>query len=363
MSRGVSLARWFLPAEGRLTSVDLEVLARFGSLFPRDWRVAQVRPARHELHAAPGFDAISARKWDLRYRLQKPYDALIVGRLPALRDARAFRSALGSCRLLITIDDQAGPSESLLTEQGPFRVYRGDLTDPLLRVDDYPTGVRPILEDLSSLHEVMTRIDESGLVFHLGVVPAILQDRMLPFLRGLQNLVVSMHGYEHRYEHSSKRLIAANDPHNQKGTVGGFDEFEGRSYEAIVRDLSAGLEILQTGLGVRPLSYIPPTNASNRKTGRALVDLGFELVLSEKAVPGCNLPVIGSDFYDRSSAFDPKSEPRVSSLHATWEADLRRAGDSASLPTFLSALVALRARRREQAATLASRIADAVARG
>jgi len=74
------------------------------------------------------------------------------------------------------------------TASGVLRLYRGDLTDPLLRIDDYPTGVRPILQDLSSLHDVLKRVDDSGLEFHLGIVPAIVEDRMEGFLRSLQHL-------------------------------------------------------------------------------------------------------------------------------------------------------------------------------
>ncbi len=99
----------------------------------------------------------------------------------------------------------------------------------MLRVDDYPTGVRPILEDPErSIHDVLSLIDDAGLTFHLGIVPSILEDRMLPFLRGLSRLVVSQHGFEHGYAKHSKILIDAGDPHNQKGTVGGFDEFAGQ---------------------------------------------------------------------------------------------------------------------------------------
>lgn len=361
----MSLARWFLPAEGRLSADDLLALALIGAAFPREYRVALVHPARHELHALPGVDGISERRWDLSYRLQKPYDALIIGRLPALGAPQAFRSALASCRVLVVLDDATEPwrGAPLLSAHGSVRVYRGELTDPLLRVDDYPTGVRPILEDLSLLHEVLTQIDQSGLVFHLGVVPAILEERMLPFLRGLEHLVVSMHGYEHAYEKSSRILIAANDPFNERGTVSGFDEFAGRSYEEILDKLRAGLDLLESRIGVRPLSYIPPCNQSNRNTGRALVAAGFELVLSEKVVPGCALPSIASDFYDRSSAFRPGSGPAVSSLHATWEADMLRAGDSQSLPKFLSSLLAQRSSAREQAASVAQRLIDALARG
>ncbi len=86
-------------------------------------------------------------------------------------------------------------------------------------MDDYPTGVRPILDDLSSLHDVLSQIDAAGLPFHLGVVPALLDERMSEFLRGLPSLVVSMHGFEHGYAKHSQILLKAADPLNQRGTV------------------------------------------------------------------------------------------------------------------------------------------------
>ena len=148
----------------------------------------------------------------------------------------------------------------------------------------------------------------------------------------------------------------ASDPFNERGTVGGFDEFAGQSYPAILDKIRAGRSLLETHLGRPLLSYIPPCNAGNRSTGRALLETGFEYVLSEKAIPGCALPLITSDFYDRSSVFRPDSRPRVASLHATWEADMARAGDTRSLPAFLSALLTQRAAAREQVAGIAERV-------
>jgi hypothetical protein len=364
----VSLAHWFLPAQGRLSLEDVGVLARLLPALSARFAVGLLHPARHELRALPKLAAISARQWDLRWRSPKPHQALIAGRMLGFSaaDSAPFQNALASCRLLIVLG--SGPeSPRLLGEarlaNASLRVYRGDFTDPLLRVDDYPTGVRPILEDLSSIHDVLSLIDDAGLPFHLGIVPSILEERMLPFLRGLSQLVVSQHGVEHGYAKHSKILIDAADPNNQRGTVSGFDEFAGQPYTEILEKLRMGRQSLEARLGQTPLSYIPPCNASNRNTGRALEASGFCYILSEKPVAGCDLPVIGSDFYDRSSAFKFGSRPNVASLHVTWEADMLRAGDSESLPKFLSALVEQRARAREEAASVAERIVSTLARG
>ena len=360
----MSLADLMLPARGRLAAEDVALLARISSLLPKTWRVGHIHPARAEQRALPRFEAISERKWNLKRRIAPDYEALLAGRLAgfAHETDAAFQSALASCRFLLVLG--AGPDSARLLAEvrlpvGSIRVYRGDFTDPLLRVDDYPTGVRPILEDLSSLHEVLTLIDDAGLPFHLGIVPSILEERMLPFLRGLSQLVVSQHGVEHGYARHSKLLLAAGDPLNQKGTVGGFDEFAGQPYAEILSQLRAARQSLSERLQQTPRSYIPPCNESNRNTGRALTACGFEYILSEKPVSGCELPCIGSDFYDRSSAYDPASEPNVASLHVTWEADMRRAGDTASLPRFLASLVKQRSNRREEVA----RVAELIRRG
>ncbi len=357
----MSLADLLLPSQGRLSQEDVALFGRVAALLPQHWRVGHIHPARAEQRALSRVEAISERRWDLGRRIPPRFQALLAGRLPGFtRETDVpFQSALASCRLLVVLG--AGPeSPRLLAELrvsiGSLRVYRGDFTDPLLRVDDYPTGVRPILQDLSPLHEVLSLIEQAALPFHLGIVPSILEERMLPFLRGLSQLVVSQHGVEHGYAKHSQLLLDAGDPFNQKGTVGGFDEFAGQAYAEILGKLHAGRHSLTSRLGQTPRSYIPPCNESNRNTGRALTACGFEYILSEKPVSGCELPCIGSDFYDRSSAYDPASEPNVASLHVTWEADLRRSGDTESLPRFLTGLVNQRSRAREEAARVAASI-------
>lgn len=366
----MSLTHWFLPAQGRLSADDLALLTRVASALPPDFRVGLLHPAREDVRASKRFEAIPRRSWDLRFRSAERYDVLVAGRVPGFAaDGAPFRSALASCQLLISLDAVSPPAsgpeplQQLSVADGTLRVYRGELTDPLLRVDDYPTGVRPILADLSSLHDVLSQIDAAGLPFHLGIVPALLDERMVTFLRGLPSLVVSMHGFEHGYAKHSQILIQAADPLNQRGTVTGFDEFSGQAYAEILHKIHAGRELLESRLGQLPRSYIPPCNAGNRSTGRALLATGFEYVLTEKPIPGCELPSIRSDFYDRSSGFPADCRPKVASLHATWEADMLRAGDSQSLPRFLTALVQQRARARAHVASVAGELARMLARG
>jgi hypothetical protein len=366
----VNLGHWFLPAQGRLSQDDRQLLVRVASVLPARFRVGLLHPSRKDVQVATRFEAVAARRWDLRFRSRQRYDVLLAGRLADFApESSRFRAALASCQLLLTLD--AGPASPLRAEPlaelavqgGTLRVYRGELTDPLLRVDDYPTGVRPILEDLSSLHDVLSQIDAAGLPFHLGVVPALLDDRMVDFLRGLSRLLVSMHGFEHGYAKHSQILLRAGDPLNQRGTVSGFDEFSQQAYAEILHKIQRGRSLLESRLGQVPRSYIPPCNAGNRSTGRALLATGFEYVLTEKHIPGCELPNISSDFYDRSSAFLANSQPNVASLHATWEADMLRAGDTQSLPRFLAALLQQRARARAQVESVASDLHHKLSRG
>ena len=362
----MSLSDWLLPSEGRLSLADLQLLGRLSELLPSEWVAALLEPSRSERRALPRFKAASLP-------LQASgVDVLVAARLPGFgsENQATYRAALRGCRLLLVLD-QARPgatdSERLLGTQrlgsDELRFYRGEKCDPLLRVDDYPTGVRPILEDLTPLHDVLRRIDDSGLTFHLGIVPAIVEDRMEQFLRSLRHLVVSMHGFEHGYAKLSHVLLEAGDPFNQRGTVGGFDEFEGAAYEEILRTLERGRSLLQARTGQLALSYIPPTNKGNRRTGHALEQLGFEYVLSERPLPGCKLPSISSDFYDRSSKLGADARPRVASLHATWEADLVQGGDHDSLPRFLSQLSEQRREAREQVVAVAAGLLSGIGRG
>src|SRR5439155_9142386 len=52
-------------------------------------------------------------------------------------------------------------------------LFRGDLAGPVLRVDDYPTGIRPILEDLTPLHELLRGIEARGLEYYLSIVAGL----------------------------------------------------------------------------------------------------------------------------------------------------------------------------------------------
>lgn len=208
-------------------------------------------------------------------------------------------------------------------------LIRGDRSAPLLRIDDYPTGVRPILPDLEPLHDILREIDTYGVPFHLGIVPALLTDEQADFLRSLQNLVPVVHGYDHAYSRFAPVLEAKGDPYNEYGSLGTFNEFAGIDEATITERLRAGRARLEDALGQPARTYTPPCNRWDRRTGRALDSAGYHQVLSERRVLNCSLPQRRSDFYGRSPDYQPARCPRTVTLHLTWEWDVRRKGGTA----------------------------------
>jgi peptidoglycan/xylan/chitin deacetylase (PgdA/CDA1 family) len=221
-------------------------------------------------------------------------------------------------------------------------LLEGKLRQPLLRVDDYPTGVRPIAEDLQPLHDVLLQFEARQLDYHLGIVPAITDAGMFEHLRALRHMVPAQHGYDHKYPKYSQLLQRRGDPGNDKGTVGAFNEFAWQRYGKVERTLALGKQRLEGELGRAVDVYIPPCNRCNRTTAKALARLGFRLCLSERPAPGSHLPTLASGFYGRSAQLGSEQGrpiPDVVSLHATWEADLLRRGDRQTLPNALDRVV------------------------
>lgn len=210
---------------------------------------------------------------------------------------------------------------------------------PVIRVDDYPTGVRPVPVDLDLVHRVLDALEQRALAYHLGIVPTLLTDELAARLSALRHMTPVVHGYDHGQACHTPRLLAAGDPLNQRGTVGTFDEFAGLDAATVAARLAEGRRLLEDAFGRPVAGYIPPCNRAGRVTGRALVETGYTHYFSERRIPGCPLPGLASDFYGRSDRFRPGTRPpRVVTLHATWEADLLRDGDDSSLARLLDAL-------------------------
>jgi hypothetical protein len=351
----------------RVATAHAAVLARLAESLPAAWSVSLLEPSRPERRAFRTADVVSRKQWDLRRRRQPRHAVIVCSGHDSALGAHDAQSLLASCRLLVVLARPAerpaelGARRLASRQLGEFELalYRGDFTDPLLRVDDYPTGVRPLRSDLDSLHRVLSRIDRARIAFHLGIVPALLDAPMVRFLNGLEHLIVAQHGFDHGYPTYSRLLLERNDPFNQRGTVGAFDEFAGQSYADQLDRLTRGRDLLEAHLGRKVKSYVPPTNTGNRRTGRALEALGFEYVLSEKAIPGSSLPLLPSGFYGRSTELPRGALPDVLTLHATWEADILEQGDD-SLTGFLAALLAEGQRRRDEVERVVERVVSRV---
>jgi len=211
----------------------------------------------------------------------------------------------------------------------------------VLRVDDYPTGVRTVEVDLGPLHRFLELLDARGLPYHLGIVPALLTDEMARRLAALRHMTPVVHGHDHGYPRHGPALAAAGDPRNARDSVRPFDEFAGLDEREIAARLVRGRALLEARFGVPVTGYIPPCNRAGPATGRALAAAGFTHYFSERRIPACRLPGLASDFYGRSDSFRPRRRaPRVVTLHATWEADLVREGDERSLARLLDRLAA-----------------------
>jgi len=107
----------------------------------------------------------------------------------------------------------------------------------IVRLDDFPTGVRPILKDLSLFFKIFDEFEKRKIVFYVGIVPKLLEKYVLPKdiqkLKNYKYLIVCQHGYNHRYDEFSKVLIDKNDIKNN-GTVGVFNEFENYTKQQIL---------------------------------------------------------------------------------------------------------------------------------
>jgi hypothetical protein len=296
------------------------------------------------------------------------FDLLIEhGVAPPPLDATWLERLRWGCRQLLLLGRSGGPGElqqlqalgATVQANGQFALLLpGHRSEPVLRVDDYPTGVRPLLSDLAPIHQVLRAIDDRGLRCHLGIVPALLTPAMLSFLRSLRHMVPVAHGYDHAYPRFSGKLATV-DPFNERGTVKSFNEFAADDPTQVRRKLSASRRILEDGLGVAVTGYIPPCNRGDRVTGRALAETGYTHCFSEKRVPGGPLTLVTSDFYARSSAWPGAARPGVVTLHTTWEFDLQREGDSTSLPRLLDDLLRQRDEDRAASAALVQRLGGA----
>ena len=387
---------------------QLQGLAHDFSIFPRIGAFSPIREGERKIF--PKATALPRRRWDLNKPSSRRFDLLVASSvfMYAPDPARWFRHALGSCKYLLLLDlvrRRRGENGEFGTDGDCMRyavgrerprvehhfnlhylgdwllayrtfyggansfdddplhvvaLLRGDLADPILRVDDYPTGFHPVLPDLTPLHEVLRKVEARGLRYYLGIVPALLTDEMFRSLSDLEHMVPAVHGYDHANPKYAPLLQAKGDRDGWR-IVGRFDEFKGQPYHVILARLLEGRRLLQDRLGKVVDAYIPPCNIGNHPTGRALAEAGYRLYLSDRRIPGCPLSWMRSDFSGRSSDYDYSRLPEVVTLDLVREWDLMRRGDTHALDRLLDHLAERRQRERERGARLSAAVGRQVA--
>jgi len=164
----------------------------------------------------------------------------------------------------------------------------------VIRIDDFPTGTRPLLPDPGVLLDVLWEFERRELPYVLGLVPALLPriDRLyIEELKALKYMTPAMHGYDHRYDEMSARLLRAGDPYNVRTITERFDEFEHTAEADILARLMKGRELLQHIFGHPVACYIPPCNFGGEEHGRAVAAAGFLQYRSAARLSGCPLPM------------------------------------------------------------------------
>lgn len=231
---------------------------------------------------------------------------------------------------------------SVKTPEGQINevlLLKGRREVPLIRVDDYPTGIRPILDDLGPIHRVIESFERENLSYDLAISPGLLTRDMEVFLRGTRNLKPLLHGLDHSYWHLSPKLRAKGDTFNKRNDTplmhfigrirnklspAAHCEFRRDDIPNIVKKLRIGKDRLESLFNREVTCYCPPFGESSPKVGHALDEMDFECYMSQRMVAHTAVPGLKSDFYGNSSEFDSGKNYASICLHTLWEWDLER---------------------------------------
>jgi hypothetical protein len=356
----------------------------------------------------PKATALPRWRWNLNKPARRRFDLLVAANvfMYSPDPARWFRHVLASCRYFLLLDlvrrrrsegVEFGPDgdcmryavggarprtesqfdlNSLDNRLLGYRTYygganshdanplhflallRGDLAEPILRIDDYPTDLPAIWQDLAPLHMILRKVEERKLRYYLGIAPALVTSEMFEYLSGLKHVIPAVHGYDHAHRNDTPVSEARSDP-AKKSAVNAFNEFEGQPYDVILEKLRWGRRLLESRLEREVEAYIPPCDMADRRTGRALVEAGYTSYLSETRIPACPLSWIRSDFHGKSQSYDAGRRPDVVTLHITWEADFARHGNTHALEGLLEDLADRRQSERRRGARLGTLVTEA----
>ena len=189
----------------------------------------------------------------------------------------------------------------------------------ILRIDDYPSGIRPIQDGQIEMFGRM--LNELPAMF-LGIVPTTYDSFDCKLHETHENVIPCMHGYTHGYEKHSGRLTSSGDIFNNN-SIGVFNEFEGLERENILTQLKTGKKSLEQRFGRDVNTYIPCCNIIDEPLCEMLAEVGFRNILCEKEVKS-PIPIIRSDYYGKLDKIDFKKRYWVVTLHITWEWDIVR---------------------------------------
>jgi hypothetical protein len=189
----------------------------------------------------------------------------------------------------------------------------------IIRLDDFPTGVRPLLKNIDPLVEILSKFCNHFENVKLGIVPKLLNNQLVDKIKHL-NFEPCMHGYDHNYFKFSPILESTGDVFNSKGTVPSFSEFDNCTPEEIYKKIEDGKAILEGYFNQNITTYIPPCNQICYNTKVALKKHGFTTIFTEGNHTDNMFKYVPSDYYGR--VIDTKCENhRVLTYHLTWEYD------------------------------------------
>lgn len=189
-----------------------------------------------------------------------------------------------------------------------------------IRIDDFPSGIRPIPSESTLYYSLLRRIDSFGTPYVLGIVPAICTNQDWDFLKSLKNMIPAMHGITHKYFEYSAYLRSSGDPKNRSSITKQFNELRGIHREYLPDILSSYREKMMSELDSEVTIFIPPCNKITVLQSQALKRAGFKSIYSENKNPFLRLPNFNSDFYGRSDEFTKSGF--LTTLHITWEYDV-----------------------------------------
>lgn len=211
----------------------------------------------------------------------------------------------------------------------------------IIRIDDYPTGIRPILPNhIEEFKPILNEFENAKIHYYLGIVPGICTSEDWGFLNSLKYMIPACHGYDHLYPFYSPILTEYGDEYNEKGIGGSDNEFNAQNFKDTFRRISDGVDLLRNNLLRNTYAFIPPYNNINEHVEEALLRKQITLLLGETPALKNIYTISSLPFYNWSNELvelDIKKATCIT-LHLTWEWDLIRKGDNESLKKFVERL-------------------------